>query len=283
MKKILYVMAAVSGLATTAVAQQRIEWRRDKVTQIIFPAEVVKFRTGYTSNDAISQSDGRVMYIQPVDSMPETNLNVQTADGRYYAFDVIYNNTASEVNYIVASSMAIYQASQAPENAEAEPRADGTILATAADDKPIEVLTQEQLFAKVRKMPDYIVANNVARLQKLTILLKGVYVDAENVYFKFRLENNSNVPFDVDYIAFSVTARKTKKTSTQERLQILPVGVDTEIHRVDAKSVCEVIYRFEKFTIGKEKILLAEVLEQGGDRNIGLRIPEDFIIEARKL
>lgn len=283
MKKILYVMAAVSGLATTAVAQQRIEWRRDKVTQIIFPAEVVKFRTGYTSNDAISQSDGRVMYIQPVDSMPETNLNVQTADGRYYAFDVIYNNTASEVNYIVASSMAIYQASQAPENAEAEPRADGTILATAADDKPIKVLTQEQLFAKVRKMPDYIVANNVARLQKLTILLKGVYVDGANVYFKFRLENNSNVPFDVDYIAFSVTARKTKKTSTQERLQILPTGVDTEIHRVDAKSVCEVIYRFEKFTIGKEKILLAEVLEQGGDRNIGLRIPEDFIIEARKL
>lgn len=276
-------MAAVSGLATTAVAQQRIEWRRDKVTQIIFPAEVVKFRTGYTSNDAISQSDGRVMYIQPVDSMPETNLNVQTADGRYYAFDVIYNNTASEVNYIVASSMAIYQASQAPENAEAEPRADGTILATAADDKPIKVLTQEQLFAKVRKMPDYIVANNVARLQKLTILLKGVYVDGANVYFKFRLENNSNVPFDVDYIAFSVTARKTKKTSTQERLQILPTGVDTEIHRVDAKSVCEVIYRFEKFTIGKEKILLAEVLEQGGDRNIGLRIPEDFIIEARKL
>ena len=52
---------------------------------------------------------------------------------------------------------------------------------------------------------------------------------------------------------------------------------------MDAKSSREVIYRFEKFTIGKEKILLAEVLEQGGDRNIGLRIPEDFIIEARRL
>ena len=45
----------------------------------------------------------------------------------------------------------------------------------------------------------------------------------------------------------------------------------------------EVIYCFEKFTIGKDKVLLAEVLEQGGDRNIGLRIPETFIIEARKL
>ena len=82
MKGYLFVMAALS-LAFPAAAQQRIEWRRDKVTQIIFPADVVKFRTGYTSDDAISQSDGRVMYIQPVDAMPETNLNVQTADGRY--------------------------------------------------------------------------------------------------------------------------------------------------------------------------------------------------------
>lgn len=282
MKRYLFVMAALS-LAFPAAAQQRIEWRRDKVTQIIFPADVVKFRTGYTSDDAISQSDGRVMYIQPVDAMPETNLNVQTADGRYYAFDVIYNNAASEVNYIVSPSMAIYQEEQLSEDPQTEPRSLGTEQPAAVDENPVERLTPEQLFAKVRKQPDYIVANNVARLQKLTILLKGVYVDEAHVYFKFRLGNSSNVPFDVDYIAFSVTARKTKKTSTQERLQILPVGVDTKIHRVDAKSSCEVIYRFEKFTIGKEKILLAEVLEQGGDRNITLRIPEDFIIEARRL
>ena len=119
--------------------------------------------------------------------------------------------------------------------------------------------------------------NNVAKLQKLIFVLKGVYVDKTHIFFKFSIQNNSNVPFDVDYIAFSVTARKTRKTSSQERLQILPVGADV------AKSIAEVIYCFEKFTIGKDKVLLAEVLEQGGDRNIGLRIPETFIIEARKL
>lgn len=282
MKRHFFVIAAIILMLPVA-AQQKIEWRRDKVTQIIFPADVVKYRTGYTSDDAISQSDGCVMYIQPVDTMPETNLNVQTADGRFYAFDVIYNNSASEVNFIVVPSMAFYQKKQISEDFESEPRVHGTEQPIAIDDKPNEKQTLEELFAKVRKQPDYIVGNNVARLQKLTILLKGVYVDEAHIYFKFRLENRSNVPFDVDYIAFSITARKSKKTTTQERLQILPFGVDTEIHRIDAKSVYEVIYRFEKFTIGKEKILLAEVLEQGGDRNLGLRIPEDFIIEARRL
>ena len=57
----------------TLSAQQRICWRRDKVTQLIFPSEVVKFRAGYTSNDAVSQSDGPVLYIQPVDSLAESN------------------------------------------------------------------------------------------------------------------------------------------------------------------------------------------------------------------
>ena len=42
MKGYLFVMAALS-LGFPVVAQQRIEWRRDKVTQIIFSADVVKF------------------------------------------------------------------------------------------------------------------------------------------------------------------------------------------------------------------------------------------------
>ena len=139
------------------------------------------------------------------------------------------------------------------------------------------------LFSKVSEQGSYLVMNNVAKLQKLIFVLKGVYVDKTHIFFKFSIQNNSNVPFDVDYIAFSVTARKTRKTSSQERLQILPVGADVDVHTIGAKSIAEVIYCFEKFTIGKDKVLLAEVLEQGGDRNIGLRIPETFIIEARKL
>lgn len=88
----------------TLSAQQCICWRRDKVTQLIFSSEVVKFRAGYTSNDAVSQSDGPVLYIQPVDSLAESNLNVITADGCYYAFNVIYDSTAAMVNYIITPS-----------------------------------------------------------------------------------------------------------------------------------------------------------------------------------
>lgn len=104
----------------TLSAQQCICWRRDKVTQLIFSSEVVKFRAGYTSNDAVSQSDGPVLYIQPVDSLAESNLNVITADGCYYAFNVIYDSTAAMVNYIITPSMAFYR-----ENTATHPAAVG--------------------------------------------------------------------------------------------------------------------------------------------------------------
>ena len=67
-------------LATTSYGQNTIEWRKDKVTQMIFPADIVKFRTGYIAGpsdnfDALTQSDGKVLYIQPVMPLDETNLN----------------------------------------------------------------------------------------------------------------------------------------------------------------------------------------------------------------
>lgn len=266
--------------------QNLIEWRNDKVTQIIFPSDIVKFRAGYivspTPNfDALTQSEGKVLYLQPVMPMNETNLNVITSDGYYYAFNLVYNDAAQTANYIIEPSMAFYR----EESPQAEPN--------VADMAPVraEVFSAEEaddgqtdsLFSKVLKQDEYILTNNVAKLQKLIFILKGVYVDQANIFFKFCIENTSNVPFDIDYIAFSITAKKTKKTLTQERIQLQPIGANVDIHRVGAKSACEVIYCFEKFTIGKDKILLAEVLEQGGDRNIVLRIPESYIIEARRL
>lgn len=287
MKWILLLAVMVSAVA--ANAQQNVQWRKDKVTQIIFPSDIVKFRAGYTSNDALTQSDGRVLYVQPIGSLPETNLNVITADGNYYAFNLVYSDTIHVVNYIIRPSMAFYQETEVSEVISG-PSEEAVRTTTAQSTRSSagavpgrEETSIQRKFSLVKEQGSYIVANNVVRLQKLIFLLEGVYVDQQQVFFKFRIENVSNVPFDIDYIAFSVTAKKTKKASTQERLQIQPLAVDVDLHRVDARASCEVIYCFEKFTIGKDKILLAGVLEKGGDRNIGLRMPENFIIEARKL
>ena len=113
MKRLLFLMLA-GCLVTTSYGQNTIEWRKDKVTQMIFPADIVKFRTGYIAGpsdnfDALTQRDGKVLYIQPVMPLDETNLNVVTSDGYYYAFNLVYNDAAKCVNYIIRPAMAFYQ------------------------------------------------------------------------------------------------------------------------------------------------------------------------------
>lgn len=285
MKRFFCLMVAGCCAVCMSFAQQRVEWRRDKVTQIIFPTRIEKFRCGYTSDDAVSQQDGQVLYIQPIDPLPETNLYVITVDGCYYVFDLVYDDSAERVNYIVHPTMAFYRhGDDSAEPVDTALRPSGGVdISDAGSSKDAVPESGNPLFSEVLRSPGYIVTDNVVKLQRLALLLKGVYVDATHIFFRLRIENRSNVPFDVDYVAFSVEARKTRKTSTQERLQILPLAVDREVHRIDARSFCEVVYCFEKFTIGKDKLLLAEVLEQGGDRNIGLRIRDSYIIDARRL
>lgn len=67
-------------LATTSYGQNTIEWRKDKVTQMIFPADIVKFRTGYIAGpsdnfDALTQRDGKVLYIQLCRWMKRTSMS----------------------------------------------------------------------------------------------------------------------------------------------------------------------------------------------------------------
>lgn len=154
MKRILFLMLACC-MATTSYGQNIIEWRKDKVTQIIFPAEIVKCRTGYIAGpsdnfDALTQSDGKVLYIQPVMPLDETNLNVVTSDGYYYAFNLVYNDAAKCVNYIIQPAMAFYreEPGRPDTSAVAEPGVPDVDAATATE----AVLPDSaSLFSKVSK------------------------------------------------------------------------------------------------------------------------------------
>lgn len=157
-------------LVTTSYGQNTIEWRKDKVTQMIFPADIVKFRTGYIAGpsdnfDALTQRDGKVLYIQPVMPLDETNLNVVTSDGYYYAFNLVYNDAAKCVNYIIRPAMAFYQDESGRQDAPsvAEPGVpDVDAVAAAEAVRP----DSASLFSKVSEQGSYLVMNNVAKLAK---------------------------------------------------------------------------------------------------------------------
>lgn len=65
--------------------------------------------------------------------------------------------------------------------------------------------------------------------------MKGIYVHSDLLYFHTEIKNQSNVPFDVDYITFKVVDKKVaKRTAIQEQV-LLPVRAYNYVVRVAGK------------------------------------------------
>lgn len=84
-------------------------------------------------------------------------------------------------------------------------------------------------------------------------------------------------------ISFLVKAKEKAKNATQESTQLYWNQVHCNQNIVPANGNSELIFEFDKFTIGKDKILNANLVEKGGERNLMLTIDNDWVISAREV
>lgn len=108
-------------------------------------------------------------------------------------------------------------------------------------------------------------------------LLKGIYVHSDLLYFHTEIKNQSNVPFDVDYITFKVVDKKVaKRTAIQEQV-LLPVRAYNYVVRVAGKKTEQTVFCLPKFTIPDGKELVVEMNEKEGGRH------QSFVVENSDL
>ena len=108
-------------------------------------------------------------------------------------------------------------------------------------------------------------------------LLKGIYVHSDLLYFHTEIKNQSNVPFDVDYITFKVVDKKVaKRTAIQEQV-LLPVRAYNYVVRVAGKKTEQTVFCLPKFTIPDDKELVVEMNEKEGGRH------QSFVVENSDL
>ena len=96
---------------------------------------------------------------------------------------------------------------------------------------------------------------HVANRFGIQYLLKGIYVHSDLLYFHTEIKNQSNVPFDVDYITFKMVDKKVaKRTAIQEQV-LLPVRAYNYVVRVAGKKTEQTVFCLPKFTIPDERSL----------------------------
>lgn len=233
-----------------------------KTTNIVFPYAIKSVDRG--SKDIMAQKAGGMENMLQLKAakqdFEETNLTVVTADGKLYSFTVNY-----------ASNPALLNLSLVTEN-----QSRGTIHFASENVNEAEIRFDVGIVAKSNRK------TTRKRDQKfgVSLLLNGLFIRDNIIYFRLKLENNTYLIYDVDQLRFFIRdQKKAKRTATQE-VEVKPVYVEGNIDRISGKSQQVVVFALPKFTIPDKKYLVIQLMEKNGGRHLDLKVQNKTIVHA---
>ena len=114
-------------------------------------------------------------------------------------------------------------------------------------------------------------------------LLKGIYVHNDLLYFHTEIKNQSNVPFDVDYITFKIVDKKVAKRTAMQEQVLFPLRAYNYAVRVAGKQSERTVFCLPKFTIPDGKQLVVEMNEKDGGRHQTFTVENEDLVQAETI
>ena len=182
-----------------------LEVTYDKTVHVIFPSEVRYVDLG--SPDLIAgKADGAENVIRvkaTVRNFPnETNMSVITEDGSFYTFNVKYASEPLLLNVEMCDFIHDGEKVNRPNNAQE------IYLKELGSESPMLV---RLIMKSIHKQNKREVKHIGCKRFGIQYLLKGIYTHNGLLYFHTEIKNQSNVPFDVDYITWKIVDKKVAK------------------------------------------------------------------------
>lgn len=254
-----------SELITTVIEPYCLPITFYKTTNLIFPYAIKSVDRG--SKDILVQKAKGIDNILQLKAgklgFEQTNLTVITADGELYSFILDYNDTPAILNFRFSK------------NTETHSEAffsTGTINEAQMQVNAEEVVHEKRNIYSVKD-----------KSYGIKMLLDGLFIKDEVIYCRIRLQNNSNINYDIEQFRFYIRdQRKSKRTATQE-LEVNPLYIkgDTSVIAGQAENIF--VFAFPKFTIPDKKYLVIELMEKNGGRHLNLSIGNRTIVRASVL
>ena len=284
---LMAVLASVSGFAQeerpanpvrilTAgqhITPYKIEVTFGKTVHILFPTEVRYVDLG-SNNIIAGKADGveNVVRVKAaVKEFPgETNFSVITGDGSFFSFNVVYKEEPSTLNINMDQWMN-------PD--EGEKKGGSSIRVTELGEEDPTVIAS--VMYTIHRLDRRDVKHIGCRQFGMQALLKGIYVHKDLIFFHVSLTNNSNVPFDVDFVRFKIVDKKIAKRTAQQETYIEPVRTLNALTRIVGKSTGRIVYAFPKIVIPDDKLLEVEIYEKGGGRHQRFYMENSDLVDAR--
>ena len=108
------------------------------------------------------------------------------------------------------------------------------------------------------------------------------YLNSGKIYFKFELENESTLKYNIKDIYFTIKNKKSRNSSKSEKDIELTKNL-TNIKIINGVTKKNLIYEFEPFSIGKDEEMIVNIKEQDGSRDLTIGIPYFIVNNPFKL
>lgn len=243
----------------------------DKTSHLIFPSAIryVDLGSEYLIASKAEDAENVLRVKASVKTFEEeTNFSVITDDGHFYNFNVQYSSSPPALSYDLMAMQKNFDKVSASdvlfeELGKTPPSLAGLILET------------------IYKNNNRIVKHIASESFGIQFSLKGIYIHNGKYYFHTQLENQTNVPFSIDFMSFKVVDKKTARRTASQQRPIVPLRTYKIIDEIPGKATDQNVFLLDHFTIADDKLLFIEIFEKNGGRHQTLKIKNSDLVKAK--
>jgi hypothetical protein len=245
-----------------------------KNVALFFPAPIRQGITG-SENFIFTYNREKEQHHGLLQGLPgkESNLLVISATGAVFSYIVKYSEELEKLNYFIDKSGSI--GNESP-NFKAV-----TEDELARDSKPDELLSEKDFY--YQDFGTYLLRSK-QRLGRIKKKKEGIQLQVENIvfhgeelYFVLKLENDSHIDYEPAFLDISVETRQKGKKKSIQKLVQEPVFTYKLPQKVQKSQSARFIYVLQKFSIAEDKVVVLDLKELNGERDIKLKVKKKYI------
>jgi conjugative transposon TraN protein len=276
MKKIILLISIALLIINRKASSQNFESipstslkvSTNKTSNLIFPFGIKSVDIG--SADLKAQKANGVENVLQLkaakENFDETNLTVITSDGKFYSFLIDYSANPNLLNLKFKDTSN-----------------DGALFSSPGLKSSKSNAAQIEIDArKCLEQKRFLFALK-DKANGMRLLLSGIYIDNDVLYFKLNVDNKTNINYDFESLNFFIKDIKQGKRTAVQEIQQTPLLVYNDSGFVKGKSSVSFVVADQKFTIPDKKMLVIQLMEKNGGRNLSLKIKNRTIVKAKTI
>lgn len=247
----------------------------EKTVHLIFPAAIRYVDLGSQNIIAGKADDAEnVLRVKAAvrEFETETNMSVICEDGSFYAFNVKYADEPGKLSMEMKDFLSPTEG-RLPSN-----RADIYFKELGSESPILVKLIMKSIYQNDKRTIKHVGAKQFG----MRFLLRSLYAHNGLLYFHVRMDNESNMPYAVDFITFKVVDKKVAKhTAIQERM-LQPLRAFHQVMWIGAGRSERIVFALEQFTLSEDKQLEVTLYERNGSRTLTFYVePEDLLLTKK--